>query len=125
MHYKYIIALYVDKDGNKPVEQYLFDGRNETDYSMIINRIQSLAIIGQEIVDNKRAKKFENSIYELRVGDHRIIYTPDGIRFILLSAFLKNTQKTQYEEIKRFRAYFADYLENRRYFDLRLPPLNF
>lgn len=126
MHYHYIVGFYVDKDGNMPVSDYLMDGKNQKDLSTLINIIQSLALIGQEIVDDKRAKKLkgENSLYELRKSSHRIFYTQDGIRFILLSAFYKTTDQTPDKQLKLARGYQADYFKFRRFFPLKLPPLN-
>ena len=126
MHYHYIVGFYVDKDGKMPVSDYLMDGKNQKDLSTLINIIQSLALIGQEIVDDKRAKKLkgENSLYELRKGSHRIFYTPDGIKFVLLSAFTKTTDQTPDKQLKLARSYQEDYRKHHRFFELKLPTLS-
>lgn len=122
MHYKYNIAFYVDQNGKRPVEDYLFSEKNLTDITVMINVIQRLALIGQEIINTKMAKEIKNPIYELRKNRHRIFYVQDGKRFILLSAFFKETKKTPQNEILRAEEYYADYQISMNYLMLKLPP---
>ena len=123
MHQKYIVGFYVDREGKRQVEQYLFQEKNLTDLAILINVIQRLAIVGQDLLDTNMAKPLEGLIFELRKDRHRILYAPDGKRFVLLSAFLKRTQKTPPEEIRLAKKRFAEYQETDRFYELKLPPL--
>jgi phage-related protein len=123
MHYRYTVGFFVDQHGSKPIEAYLFDERNLTDISTLINVIQRLALIGLDILDTHMARHLEGPVYELRKDRHRILFAPDGSRFVLLSAFIKRTQKTPPEEIDRALDRFGQYQRSRSFFELKLPPL--
>lgn len=123
MRQEYIVGFFEDRQGNRPVEQYLFQEKNLTDLVTMINVIQRLAIVGQDLLDTKMAKHLEGPIFELRKDRHRILYAPDGKRFVLLSAFLKKTQKTPAEEVDLAQERFAEYQDTGRFYELKLPPL--
>ena len=126
MKYKYGIGLYMDAAGRKPLEEYMFADANITDLTVMIQVIQRLAVIGQELTGTKMADELDDPIYELRKDRHRILYAPDNHNFILLSAFLKRTQKTPPKEIETAQARFEDYKKNprNRVYPLALPPLD-
>ncbi|MFH1632638.1 MAG: type II toxin-antitoxin system RelE/ParE family toxin [Chloroflexota bacterium] len=69
-----------------------------------------------------RYKYGKAPIYELRKNRHRILYAQDDRRFILLSAFLKSSQKTPPTEIKLAEKRYQEYLKNHNCFELKLPP---
>ena len=108
----YTIALYIDQDDYCPVFEYMFDGTNETDLDVIIGVIQRLAHVGQALLDTKMAERLEGPICELRKGRHRIMYAEDQRKngFILLSAFMKASQKTPPAEINKAQRYWQEYL---------------
>jgi hypothetical protein len=91
MRRKYSVAFFVDHQENIPVFEYLFDQKNEKDLNVLINVIQRLAFVGQDLLDTNMAKPIEGPLFELRKDRHRIFYAKFGPRFVLLSAFLKNT----------------------------------
>lgn len=101
----------------------MLDDRYVTDLPLIIDTIQSLAIAGQDLIDTKMAKHIKGPIYELRKDRHRIFYSQDGIKFVLLSAFYKYTQKTPQKEIRRAQDNYLEYQEIGDFFALKLPPL--
>ena len=120
---RYLIAFYQSQDGSCPVEDYMFNGKNETDLDVIINVIQRLAFVGQELIDTKMAKHIDGPICELRKNRHRIMYAKDkGFKgFIILSAFLKDDQKTPPEEIKRANLYWEDYQKHHKAQEFDIP----
>jgi phage-related protein len=120
---RYRIAFYKREDDSCPVEDYLFDGKNITDLTVIINVIQRLAFVGQEILDTNMANRIDGAMCELRKGRHRIMYAEDqSIKgFIMLSAFLKETQKTPTEEIERARHNWEDYHEHHKVKEFEMP----
>jgi phage-related protein len=113
---RFFIAFFQCQDGSCPVEDYMFSDKNETDFSVIINVIQRLAFIGQDIIDTKMAKRIDGPICELRKDRHRIMYAEDkNVQgFIMLSAFLKETQQTPPEEIKRANRHWQDYQKHHK-----------
>jgi phage-related protein len=100
----------------------MFDESNLTDITTLINVIQRLALIGLDILDTHMAKRLEGPLYELRKDRHRILFAPDGVRFVLLSAFLKRTQKTPRAEIELALERFEQYKRGGGFFELTLPP---
>jgi len=118
---RFAVGFFVDRKGNIPVRDYLFDGTNEKDISVLINVIQRLAFIGQAILDTNMADHIEGPIYELRKDRHRILYAQDGERFVLFSAFIKKTQKTPPEEIRRAQRYYQEYLETGKFYEIQFP----
>ena len=121
MQKRWKIAFYEDEDGNYPVQDYLFDGKNETDFIVIFNVIQRLSRTGQYLLDTNMAKRLGGDLYELRKNRHRIIYAQDGDRFILLSAFLKKTQKTPPKELIRAKKYLEKYRKTGKCLEFNIP----
>lgn len=111
MRRRYSVAFFIDHQGNIPVFKYLFDSKNEKDLSILINVIQRLAFVGQDLLDTKMAKPIEGPLFELRKNRHRIFYAKFGPRFVLLSAFFKNTQKTPQGEIQIAMDNYQEYTE--------------
>jgi|APSaa5957512622_1039677.scaffolds.fasta_scaffold19510_1 phage-related protein len=103
------IAFYQDKNKTFPVQVYMFDGTNETDINNIMHVIGRLSRVGQYLLETNMAKRLGGDLYELRKNRHRIIYAQDGERFILLSAFLKDTQQTPLQEISLAEKHLEDY----------------
>lgn len=124
---KHNIAFYVHHNGSCPVEDYLFDGKNETDFDIIINAIQYLALTGEVVFETKKmAKKFydHEPICELRKARHRIFFAKDKElnRYVMLAAFFKKTDKTPPEELAQAEKYWTEYakLKKAKEFDILL-----
>ena len=120
---RYLIAFYQRQDGSRPVEDYMAAITHETDYIVIINVIQYLGFVGQKIIDTKMAKRLDGPICELIKDRHRILYAEDKScnGFIMLSAFLKRTQKTPAEEIERAKRHWQDYQEHHKTKEFDIP----
>jgi phage-related protein len=109
---RYQIVLFIGQDDSNPIFDYIYDDKNDKDLIVIINVIQSLSKVGQDLLDTDMAKPLGGPIFELRKDRHRITYAQDKDRFVLLSAFLKKSEKTppkekalaleRYEEYCRF-----------------------
>ncbi len=129
MPHRYRIALFVRQNGECPVEDYLFDGKNETDLTVLISAIQRLARVGQELLGTNIAKEMRDykPICELRKDRHRIFYAYDkpSNRFILLSAFLKQTQTTPMKELEQARNYWFEYQRHRHIKPIEHFPLDY
>ncbi len=123
MHSRWQIACYKDPTGSLPVIEYMFADKNETDLDVMIGDIQRLSRVGQILVETNAAKHIDGPIFELRPNRHRIMYAEDksNNRFVLLSAFLKATQKTPLEEIEKAHRNWADYLRTGNCEVFRLP----
>jgi phage-related protein len=115
--------LFRDRKGKIPVQDYLFGITDEKEFIQAIQVIQRLAVIGQAILDTDMAKHIERPIYELRPARHRIMYMQDGDHFVLLSAFLKKTQKTPPSEIEIAKRNYAEYKKNGEYIGFDIPPM--
>lgn len=123
---KHIIAFYVHHDDSCPVEEYLFDGKNEKDFEMLLGVMQYLAQVGNAIFDTKMAKKFydHDPICELRKSRHRIFFAKDKEfnRYVMIAAFIKKTQETPPEELAQAEKYWTEYtkLKKAKEFDIPL-----
>lgn len=107
------VVSYKETDGSQPVFDYIFaGGLNVTDQAVISNVLASLQNLGPEIQGTKMDKPIEAPIRELRKDRHRILYAQHGHGYVLLTAFLKNTQKTPPEQIKlalkRYQQFIKD-----------------
>ncbi|MDD5368142.1 MAG: type II toxin-antitoxin system RelE/ParE family toxin [Anaerolineaceae bacterium] len=90
---------FVDEGGVCPVMDYIFTGHSEKEVAIIMQVITTLQNRGPEIRGSKMDDRIRGPIRELRKDRHRILYAQVGNTFVLLSAFLKETQKTPPEEI--------------------------
>ena len=117
------IASYIDIAGCQPVLEYMLNEKNPTDMKVIIAVIQRLSRAGLALLDIKMAKHIDGPIYELRKNRHRILFAEDKTKgcFVLLSAFLKETQKAPAQEIEKAHRFWADYLHTGRIQLFRLP----
>ena len=113
MQRRWQIACFKDSKGKVPVVDYMFDDTNATDLEVMIAVIQRLSRVGQALIDTDMAKHIVGPIFELRKDRHRIFYAEDTAkgRFVLLSAFLKETQKTPAEKIEQAKNNWQEYLK--------------
>jgi phage-related protein len=111
---RYQIALFIGQDDINPVADYISGQTNDKDVILIVNVIESLAKVGQDLLDTDMAKPLGGPIFELRKDRHRITYAPDKDRFILLSAFLKRTKKTPPEERALALSRYEEYCQFRK-----------
>lgn len=119
------IAFFVRQNDECPVQDYLFDGKNETDYEIIIGAMQYLAQVGEAIFETKMAKKFNDHkpLCELRKNRHRIFFAEDKTlnRYVMLFADIKETQKTPAENFELGEKYWAEYVKYKKAQEFDIP----
>ena len=113
----YRIRFYKDKNGNRPIVDYLRNLAKKTDkdsrikVTKINDYIQLLSKDGLSIGE-PYIKRLDDEIWELRPLRDRILFVAwDGKSFILLHIFMKDTQKTPTREIKQAKRNLADMKE--------------
>ncbi len=113
----YSVRFYKDKDGNEPVKEYLKELGTKTDKNSRINfnkirdYIKTLSEYGTR-AGEPYIKHIGGDIWELRPLRNRILFFGyDGRQFILLSHFIKKTQKTPPREIEKAKNLMNDYIE--------------
>ncbi len=108
---KWTVVFYQDIDGSIPVQDYIFEGNDEKRVALLINVIQRLEVLGPEIQGTNMDKLIEGPIRELRKDRHRILYGRHENTFVLLSAFMKKSDKTPPEQIELAKKRFEEYLK--------------
>ena len=113
----YTIEFYKDKDGNEPVKEYIsrLASKNDKDSRINLNKIRdyikTLSEYGTR-AGEPYVKHIEGEIWELRPLRNRILFFGyDGDRIILLSHFIKKTQKTPQREIDKAKRLMKDHKE--------------
>ena len=113
----YKIHFYKDSKGREPVKEYLDSWRNKGDKHSQLNFLKSAEYIKKLSKDGTRAgtpyiKHIDGKIWELRPLRNRIMFFGfEGDSFILLSHYIKKTQKTPKEEIHKAKRLMKDYIE--------------
>lgn len=109
------IILYKDKNGESEIEKYIMElrGKKSKDsrikFEKIIAYIRLLKSDGLSI-GSPYIKHLEDEIWELRPIRDRILFASFcNNKFILLSMFLKQTQKTPKKEIEKAKKLLEDY----------------
>lgn len=113
----YSVKFYKDKDGNEPVKEFLRELGEKTDknsrvnFNKIRDYIKVLGMYGTR-AGEPFVKHLSGDIWELRPLRNRILFFGyDGRQFILLSHFIKKTQKTPQREIEAAEKLMKDYIE--------------
>ena len=113
----YSVEFYKDKDGNEPVKEYISSlaSKNDKDSRINLNKIRdyikTLSEYGTR-AGEPYVKHIEGEIWELRPLRNRILFFGyDGDRIILLSHFIKKTQKTPQREIDKAKRLMKDHKE--------------
>ena len=113
----YKIHFYRDKNGNRPIVEYIrgLAKHSDKDSRIKLKKIQEYINYLRE--EGKQAgepyiKHLIGEIWELRPIKDRILFaTWDGNSFILLHHFVKKTQKTPQREIEQAKRNLADIKE--------------
>ena len=111
----YSIRFYKDKDGREPLKEYLKELGAKTDKNSRINfnKIRDYTKILSEYgtrAGEPYVKHLDGEIWELRPLRNRILFFAyDGKQYILLSHFIKKTQKTPKREIEKAKNLINDY----------------
>lgn len=111
----YEIELYEDRNGKSEIQNYLKNLRkNENKNDRIkSNKIRMyIQLLSEHGLDLREPyiKKLDEEIWELRPIRDRILFASGGNnKFILLSIFMKQTQKTPKKEIRKAKKFYNDY----------------
>lgn len=113
----YRIKFYRSRDGKKPVLEYLrgLTKKNDKDSRIKANKIRdyikTLSHYGTAIGE-PYIKKLDGDIWELRPLQDRILFAAwVGKSFLLISHFVKKTQKTPRGEIEKAKRLLDEYRE--------------
>ncbi|MDQ0150610.1 type II toxin-antitoxin system RelE/ParE family toxin [Eubacterium multiforme] len=115
----YDISFFKDKNGKSPVLEYINkleekssnDKRARVKLDKINKSFQLLrekgTTIGAPIIRN-----LEKNIYKIRVLDSRFFFLREGNTFVMISHFIKNTQKTPEKEKNIARKRWREFYDN-------------
>lgn len=113
----YNISFFRDKNGNEPVRKLIEDLSKKKDknsrinFAKITDYIQALMEHGTQLGE-PYIKHLKGRIWELRPLRNRILFFGyDGNRIVLLSHFIKKTQKTPQREIEKAERLMQEYIE--------------
>ena len=116
----YKVSFYKDENGNEPVREFLAELAKKKDkdsrinFNKIRDYINMLSEHGTRIGE-PYVKHLEGDIWELRPIRNRILFFAyDGENFVLLSHFVKKTQKTPKSEIEKAKSLMKIYLGRRK-----------
>lgn len=115
----YDISFYIDKNGKKPVEDYIsgLADKKDKDSRVKLGKIRDyIKALGEygTMAGEPYIKHLDGDIWELRPLRDRILFAAwNGSGFVLLNVFMKQTQKTPRREIERAKRYLADFRERR------------
>ena len=113
----YQIRFYADKNGKKPVLDYLKEllAKNDKSSRIKANKIQDYISLLKEFgisLGEPYVKHLDGKIYELRPLKDRILFAAwTGRAFVLLSHFTKKTQKTPRSEIEKAKNRLSEFEE--------------
>ena len=114
---KFEVQFYETSSGHTPVEEFLISLEVKS-RAKIVRLIEILQEYGNQ-TPQPYSKHLKEGIFELRgqVGNDitRVLYFfCDGGIIVLTNGFIKKTQKTPVEEIRKAISYKKDYLERRK-----------
>lgn len=111
----YEIEIYEDKDGKSEIKKYIKElyKKDSKDNRIKINKIISYIRMLKDnglLLGTQYIKHISDEICELRPLRDRILFANfDNNKFILLSIFMKQTQKTPKKEIEKAKRLLKDY----------------
>ena len=111
----YNILIYKDQNGKSEIENYMKSLQQKKDKSSIIkfSKITSYMEILSEkglAIGTPYIKHLDENIWELRPLRDRILFAYcENTTFVLLSIFVKRTQKTPKREIAKAKKLFKDF----------------
>lgn len=111
----YDIEFYEDKNGKSEVYEYIQElrGKNNKENKQKIKKIDLYIDLLSEYgfkLTEPHIKKLDGEIWELRPLRDRILFASwCNNKFILLSVFMKQTQKTPKSEIEKAKRLLEDY----------------
>ena len=115
----YDIEIYEDKNGKSEVGEYIkgLQKKNDKDSKIKFNKIIAYIRLLKKhglLLGTPYIKHLDSDIWELRPLRDRILFAYwDNNKFILLSQFIKRTQKTPQREIEKAKRLLDDYKRGR------------
>ena len=113
----YKVEIYEDKNGKSEIKEYIkrlhdnLTKNNKIEFNKIVAYIRMLEDKGLSIGE-PYIKHIEKDIWELRPLRDRILFASyDNNKFILLSIFMKQTQKTPRREIEKAKGLLKKYIK--------------
>jgi len=109
------VVFYRDKNGKNEIEEYLvkLQGKQDKDSKIKANKIIAYIDILVDYgvsIGEPYVKHLQKEIWELRTNRNRILFASiNDNKFILLTIFMKTTQKTPKREIERAEIYLKDF----------------
>ena len=119
----YKIIFYTDKKGESEIANYLQSLRHKKSKDAKIKLYKITAYMNQLskngiIIGEPYIKHLQGDIWELRPLRDRILFALlDKNIIILLSRFIKQTQKTPQKEIEKAKKNLKDYIERKTYYE--------
>ena len=113
----YEIEYYVDKKGKSPIREFILGlaAKNDKDSRIRLNKIRDYVKALSEhgaTLGEPYMKKIGGKLWELRPLSDRILFAAwTGKGYVLLSHFVKKTQKTPPAEIEKAERFLKDFLE--------------
>ena len=114
---KFTVEYYKKQDGSCPTEEFM----NSLDRKMRAKllRLQFLLEQNGNKLTEPYSKHLEDGIFELRAQQgnniaRTLYFFLVGQRIVITNGFIKKTQKTPVEEIRKAISYKKDYLERRK-----------
>jgi len=113
----YDVEIYETENGKSEVKEYIKELQKETNkdkkikFQKIIAYIRMLKERGLSLGE-PYIKHIDEEIWELRPLRNRILFASyiDN-KFVLLTIFMKQTQKTPRKEIEKAKKYLEDYIK--------------
>lgn len=115
----YKIIFYTDINGKSEIQDYIINLRKKKNKDSKIKLNKITAYLNQlskrgVTIGKPYIKHLEDEIWELRPLRDRILFANyDQNEYILLSHFIKKTQKTPRKEIEKAKKLLKDYRERR------------
>ena len=113
----YNVVFYKDENGRSEVEEYLLELKHKKDKETRIKLNKIIAYLNMLEKEGKNIgepyiKHIEEDIWELRPLRDRILfaYWKDN-KFIILSIFMKKTQKTPRKEIEKAKKNLKEFIK--------------
>lgn len=122
----YDVEIYETENGKSEVKEYIKELQKKTSkdkkikFQKIIAYIRMLKEQGLSLGE-PYIKHLDGQIWELRPLRNRILFASciDN-KFVLLSIFMKQTQKTPKREIEKAKRYLEDYIKRSEYYEQKV-----
>ena len=120
------VEIYETENGKSEVKEYIKELQKKTNkdkkikFEKIVAYIRMLQEQGLSLGE-PYIKHLEEEIWELRPLRNRILFASyiDN-KFVLLTIFMKQTQKTPRKEIEKAKRYLEDYIKRSEFYEQKV-----